>query len=111
MYSKGNWALENYKIKVDPMTSWTEISITVHSPEGKRIGFFLFKKWDKHPVHGKILHIIESEVCEKHRRKGIATHAYLLAEEETGYKLHNEPDQQTNSAKAFWNQPNRKFGK
>lgn len=47
----------------------------------------------------------------KHRRKGIASAVYSIMEEKIGVKIHREEDQQSNSAKNFWNNPNRNFGK
>lgn len=51
-----------------------------------------------------------SEIHPGHRRKGLASSMYQLAEQKLGAKL--QPSHfQTEDAEALWNQPNRQFGK
>ncbi len=52
------------------------------------------------------------EVDYEHRRKGIASAMYEAAEKITGKKMRNiRPKMRTEEGQAFWNNPNRKFGK
>lgn len=51
-------------------------------------------------------------VHKDHRRKGLANAMYQHAEKVTGKRIERpDDDSQTNDAKAFWDQPNRKFGR
>ena len=114
MFSKGNWKEEGYQIKIgSPFVhrDGTEYVIDVFTPQGNEAAYFKINHWNNHPVHGEILHIMEAEVMTAHRRKGIASAVYSQIEELCDCKINNEPDQQSKSAKEFWKQPNRPFGK
>jgi GNAT superfamily N-acetyltransferase len=82
--------------------------ITPTDREGFRVGHFAFgpaREFDTHivPLDSRVYH-------EEHRRKGIASHAYQLAEHLTGKKL--KPSlEQSGHAKKLWAQPGRPFGK
>lgn len=52
---------------------------------------------------------LEIGVNEDHRRRGIATNMYILAEAKTGYKMIPSDDASVD-AESFWKQPNRPFG-
>lgn len=51
----------------------------------------------------------QTSVVSHHRRKGIATAMYVVAEKYTGRKILKSPVQ-SDDAKALWGRPNRPFG-
>lgn len=105
MRSKGNWKDEGYQIKINDgfgHRDGVEYVVDVFDQFNNEAGYFKFNHWYSHPNHGEIIHVMEAEVFSKHRRKGIASAVYLLIEEHLGLKIHQEPDQQSEFAKAFW---------
>lgn len=103
--SKLNLREEGFEFKIDDgfvHRDGTEYVVDVYDADGEEAGYFKFNHWDKHPVHGEIIHVMEANVVDKHRRKGIATAVYDLMEEKLGLKIHQEPDQQSELAKKFW---------
>lgn len=102
---KENWKDENYQFKLSDgfnHRDGTEYILDVFDKNGDEAAYFKFNHWANHPEHGEIIHVMEAEVYTKHRRKGIATHAYNLIEEFLNLKINKEPDQQTELAKEFW---------
>lgn len=105
MGSKGNWKEEGYVIKLGEgfhHRDGVEYVVDVFDSNGNEAAYFKANHWFNHPVHGEIIHIMEAEVMTKHRRKGIASAVYDLLEETLGLSIHEEPDQQSPSAKALW---------
>lgn len=105
MGSRGDWKKEGYRIKLGEgfeHRDGTEYIVDVFDSQDQEAAYFKFNHWINHPVHGEIIHVMEAEVLDGHRRKGIATAVYDFMEETLGIKIHTEPDQQTDVAKSFW---------
>jgi GNAT superfamily N-acetyltransferase len=83
------------------------VRITPRDREGTDLGHFAFdnsaKNKHTYPIDSRIYYT-------EHRRKGIATAAYSLAEKLTGKKMKPSPER-SDSAKALWAQKNKPFGK
>jgi hypothetical protein len=83
--------------------------IRVKDKSGTQVGRFSFHHF---PEDGD-MNVQEAEVHKDHRRKGIATHAYVLAEKKAGAKLfpQDHSGNQSHAATRLWAQKNRPFGK
>ena len=95
----------SYNFRLDdgfPHRDGVEYIIDVFDEDGNECAYFKFNHWYNHPSHGEIIHVMESEIFKNHRRRGIATAAYNLIEEHLNLKIHQESDQQSADAKAFW---------
>lgn len=81
--------------------------IRAYDSTGQRVGSLFFGPTARHlddEISGSV------QVHPQHRRKGIATAMYVLAEKVSGKRF--VPDTyQTPSGRALWDQPNRPFGK
>jgi GNAT superfamily N-acetyltransferase len=123
---KGDWQKEGYSLKTHkPLEEWVTVvgsdgqkrkvqdntyhRITAHSPSGEKVGDYSFFHHPKNNPHE--MFVSGSSTHPEHRRKGLASAAYALAEKNTGAKIQNNPENRTETADALWNQPNRKFGK
>jgi GNAT superfamily N-acetyltransferase len=74
---------------------------------GKTVGLFKFGPAKEHETH---IVPMQAEVHEAHRRKGIGSAAYALAEKVSSKKL--KPSQrQTQDAKSLWSHKDKQFGK
>lgn len=104
----GDWQKEGYTLKFHKINA-SDYShmVTAHDRDGREVGCYKFRQ-------GKIpgqIHITESETDELHRRKGLASTAYQLAEKHLNAKIIPKTLEQTPEAKRLWDQPNRPFGK
>ena len=106
----GDWEKEGYTFKHHVFNEKNQKNhhISAHDKNGEIVGFFEFNQMHHRPNE---LFIVNSEVHPQHQRKGLASAAYKLAQEKTGATITPETDNQTDSAKALWSQPNRPFGK
>ena len=117
---RGDWQQEsnNYKFHHsytddDPEYGGESHYVTVtYGPTNKQhdlskpIGNFMFRVGEEGEWTPAV-----AEVSPKHRRKGIASHAYNIVESKLeGDKLIPYHDQ-TKDARALWSNPNRQFGK
>jgi 8-oxo-dGTP diphosphatase len=115
---QGDWEREGYTLHHTGFTDDKDRTVAAHAPDGSRVGEALI---DWHPDGN---HIFASfvRVDKDHRRKGLATAMYRLAEELTGAKMipsSEIPREQKEGVvgslsaqgKALWSQPNRPFGK
>jgi GNAT superfamily N-acetyltransferase len=111
----GDWKKEGYKIyyrswKDDSGEGKKIHSLSAHDSNGNEVGEALFRE------KGSALHPIDGTgnfsvwVDEEHQRKGLGSAMYVLAEKKSGLKIIRS-DIQEPDGEAFWNQPNRKFGK
>jgi GNAT superfamily N-acetyltransferase len=105
---KGDWQKEGYVIKrkEGPNKAGLENAYTLiaKSPNGDIVGEASFAI---HPDGENI--IVSSAIHPDHRRKGLATEMYKMAEKEFNLKI--KRTSQTPDAKSLWAQPNRPFGK
>lgn len=103
MGKNGDWKKEGYKIghKIDGDT----ITVSAHK-DGKQVGELYAGKSTAHRGKLKALNLT---VDSKHRRKGLATSMYNLAEKQMGQSF--VEGVQSANAKKLWSQPNRPFGK
>jgi GNAT superfamily N-acetyltransferase len=114
----GDWEREGYTLHHTGFTDDKDRTVAAHAPDGSRVGEALI---DWHPDGN---HIFASfvRVDKDHRRKGLATAMYRLAEGLTGAKMipsSEIPREQKEGVvgslsaqgKALWSQPNRPFGK
>lgn len=109
----GDWKSEGYTLRHngqmgldinDPKHQFSEIS--AHDPAGNKVGW-LAVGTDGDPKFNAMKGNIK--IDEAHRRKGLASAMYAMAEKIHGLPI--EPEQEhTSYAEALWNQPNRQFG-
>lgn len=100
---RGDWRKEGYKLKHHDDAEGDHV-ITAHH-KGKQVGVAIFNRY------GDNLESDHTEVHKDHRRKGIASAMYQLAEKKSGLKVKPAGNSQTPDAKKLWSQPNRPFGK
>jgi hypothetical protein len=111
--AKGDWQKGGYSIHIEPIDKQSN---------PKSDTFFAIARLGSHEIgrcmighHSDGAHIMPftSEVHPDHQRKGLATAMYKEAERVSGKTLIPESDgqQQTDDAKALWNQKDRPFGK
>ena len=106
---RGDWKKEGYTIKyrktdIVPATGSKIIYYDAHHPSGEVVGRYRFS------IDENSLYPLLSETDPEHRRKGLASAAYLSAEKR--FKKKVQPSSaQSDEAKALWNQPKRSFGK
>lgn len=101
----GDWEKEGYTLRHEPEPHGNAGVIRAFTKDGKEAGYVNYTKW-----HESKQIVPWSSIKEPHRRKGLATAMYGMAERETGYTMTFD-DSQSNDAKALWSQPNRPFGK
>jgi len=107
---KGDWKREGYKFKVinyedHPHFGGESLEIQAHHPTDGHIGGTLIRTGEWGDYEPSM-----TEIKPEHRRKGLATEMYRIAEKHLGYKL--QPNShQSKDAKKLWSQPNRSFGK
>lgn len=105
---RGDWQKEGYKLDISHSSDGKEAVIHAFTGDGKEAGRYHFTV----PYKGnKNIHVFESYTHAPHRRKGIANSAYKMAEQHFSGKILPTPSQQTDDAKALWNQPQKPFGK
>jgi len=88
-----------------------EITIKFQSEE---VGLYIFQEFlpseeTRNHKAGDLI-ATEAETQEDHRRKGLATSAYIFIEEYTGKKIQDNFPARTQDGTAFWNQQDRPFG-
>lgn len=103
----GDWQKEGYRLEHSRDLNGQSHQIHAYSPKGEKIGEARIKEESSHLVHHPEH---ELYINPSHRRKGLATAMYNLIENKTGKKI-KPSEQQSLSAKALWNQPNKPFGK
>jgi 8-oxo-dGTP pyrophosphatase MutT (NUDIX family)/ribosomal protein S18 acetylase RimI-like enzyme len=130
---RGDWKKEGYTLKVvherelghgepsDPAEkdpTRRAFGIRAYDPAGNRVGFASFDHEaanpyrDQHPE--SYIYPREVGVSKNHRRKGIATAMYQMAEKVSGKRLRPEDlrgGQQTAAARYLWSQRRRPFGR
>jgi len=109
---KGDWKKEGYTFShrtgVDSIDKERkEIRITAHDKNGNLAGQYTFTH---HPDFSTISPELAS-THENHQRKGLASHAYTLAEDISGKRMDHSGGYQSEDAKLLWNNPSREFGK
>jgi hypothetical protein len=115
---KGDWKKEGYSLShskgnedhLSPGGFGRMIStVTAKAPNGDYAGHIEIETGQHE--NGDLFHtIVSSRVLDGHRRKGLASSMYELAENHLKSKL-TPSILQSDDAKALWSQPNRKFGK
>lgn len=105
---KGDWQKEGMKFDHNFSSDKKELIVHAFDNNGKEAGRYHFSV--PYEGHWK-MHVEEAHTHPDHRRKGLATAAYQIAEKVMNGKITPTGNQQTESAKALWSQPNRLFGK
>lgn len=106
---QGDWQKEGYTLKHNGQMELEDnggpmSTITAHAPDGSEAGWLGIGAepgWEG--MEGNI------KIHEPHRRKGLATAMYAMAEKIHGRKI-QPADAHTSYAEGLWNQPNRSFG-
>jgi GNAT superfamily N-acetyltransferase len=102
----GDWKKQGYKLVHDPKTEnrgW----IWAYDKDGKFAGHLSYL-----PDEDDASVLLPTVYVDpQHRRKGIGTAMYQMAEEKSGKTFIPHPDRYSESARALWNQPDRPFGK
>ena len=104
---EGDWQKEGYKFDLQKHPNGKDLKIESSAPNGDWAGEYSFG----HHPNGKDIYVDNAKTHIDHRRKGVASEAYRLAEHHFGKKIAQLEDEQTPAAKALWANPNRKFGK
>ena len=93
---RGDWHQEGYRLEYLGPTDSNDTShfVTAYDPSGKSIG-----NYDAADEGGRIMGHIN--IHPEHRRKGLATAMYNLAEEKSGLPVHPN-DEQTGDGRRFW---------
>lgn len=102
---RGDWQKEGYRLEHEKDTPNSHM-ITAYDKNGNEAGYVSML----HAQDNTLLPSI-AVVHKEHKRKGLATAMYKLAEEKSGRKVGNYPKLQSEQAKKFWAQPNKPFGK
>ncbi len=113
--ANGDWETEGYSIKHIPSSihyptnpTSDRFEIKAFDKEGNHAGFATFE----HHKNGPFIYPSMITIGPLHRRLGLATAMYNMAEKLSGKALRPEgPDSQTEDAKSLWAQTNRSFGK
>jgi len=116
---KGDWKKEGYTLSHKPHPyDESYFEIHAHDKDGKKVGHAEFQ----HTDDGKHIRSYDDglpymdttpkvRVDSAHQRKGLASAMYEHAEKVSGKKLKNVgKNKRTDSGKALWDQPERKFG-
>lgn len=97
--ARGNWKKEGYKLKMNSDVNYYGTPVmhiqAVHPKHGIVGESFIENRGDHLFPH-------ETEVHEDHRRKGLASAMYDLAERHTGSQLQPSIHDQSDDAKALW---------
>lgn len=105
---KGDWQKEGYTLQHEEGKFGNKRTHKIIAyKDGKKVGSANF-------VHGyddKTINPSYVNVDKDHRRKGLATAMYNLAEEKSNRKVLEIPLLQSGDAKKLWSQPDRPFGK
>lgn len=107
--ANGDWKKEGYKVSFEQGGSNPYAGLgrfVAHDSQGNQVGYlalYLHRSKTNEMV-GAV------KIEEPHRRKGLASHMYSVAEKTLGKKINPDINNSPN-AKALWNQPNRPFGK
>lgn len=110
-WEKGGYSIQHSFDELNP----NKLTISSTASDGDYAGYARFEIKngilvpDSSPESPGEYPIEAVEVEPKHQRKGVATSMYKYAENLTGLPVHPD-DNQTDSAKALWNQKNRPFG-
>jgi len=108
--ARGDWKSEGYRVSFEQESSKNPYAglgrFIAHDSQGNQVGYLAL-----YPHRSKANEMVGAvKIEEQHRRKGLASHMYSVAEKTLGKKINpdinNSPD-----AKALWNQPKRPFGK
>ena len=104
----GDWEKEGYSLnyKMDGNKTSSLHTVIAKDKEGNVVGAYKIGA----PMAGGLV-VFDSKTHPDHTRKGLASSAYALVEQKTGKKLKPLESEQSEDAKALWNQPNRPFGK
>jgi predicted GNAT family acetyltransferase len=98
---KGDWEKEGYIVKhIESIGTYHRFGAFL---KGKMIGELAVESEGKH------LFVEGTQIDATHRRKGLATALYELAEKNLKKKILNM-DYKSDDSKKFWKQPGRKFG-
>ena len=116
--AQGDWKKEGYSLKHQAIpevfrgkqTGFITHHVTALHPSGEEIGHYQFSQWPDEGGDSHYLDVNSSNTQPEHQRKGLATAAYQLVENNTGRKIAPQ-GMQTASAVKLWAQPNRPFGK
>lgn len=101
----GDWKKEGYTFIHDEHLNMHRIRAIKNK---KQVGTYYFRQSEKDP---STAHVMDSNTDVSHQRKGLASAAYDLFQKNTGMKLKQRDDTQSDDAKALWAQPNHTFGK
>jgi ribosomal protein S18 acetylase RimI-like enzyme len=107
--AQGDWKKEGYNISVHPYSDEDHLRIVAHDNDGNLVGQVDFSHDHEYP---NIL-VDNAKVDKEHRRKGLASAMYSLAEKHSGKKIKQilGDENQTEDARNLWSQPNRPFSK
>lgn len=101
---RGDWKKEGYTFDSSPNSANTDLIINASHPKDAEAGRYVFQR------DGDNLKVGEALTLRDHRRKGLATEAYRMAEQHFGMKLQPTQGEQTKPAQALWANPKRPFG-
>lgn len=103
----GDWKKEGYWLQLERgEKNPNRLVVQAHHPQHGIVGEYIFNH-----SGNQGLYVQDATTWPEHKRKGLATSAYQLAEKHTGRKIENNPGLQSPEAKQLWAQENRPFGK